>query len=345
MAGGWAADLRAAAEERLPPVVARYFAAGSGEEISAGEAESAWRSVRFTPRVLRGAVAVDTTTTLFGTTYPRSFGIAPTSLQRCADPRGELAMAEAAGYAGVAHVVSSNAGHRFAEIGAVGAPWWVQAYLPADRSAVLPVLDAACAAGAECVVLTVDTPVPGAKRAVADDDFADIDLSWHRTNYPDGVAAGQRGSWAGDLSPEDISWLGDHTGLPVVVKGVLHPDDARAARDAGAAAVWVSNHGGRQLDRAVATAVALPAVRAAVGRDTQVFVDGGIRGGVDVLAAHALGADAVFLGRLPLWALAAAGAKGVLTCANRVQEELVEGLLLAGVGSPERAPETRVEPV
>jgi 4-hydroxymandelate oxidase len=301
--------------------------------------------VRLAPRVLRGPVVVDTTTELLGATYARSFGIAPTSLQRCADPRGELAMAEAAGEAGVPHVVSSNAGHRFAEIAAVGAPWWVQAYLTVDREAALPMLDAACAAGAACVVLTVDTPVPGTKHGAGDDDFTGVDLSWHRANYVEGVAPGQRGSWAGDLVPEDIAWLAERTGLPVVVKGVLHPADAVAARAGGAAAVWVSNHGGRQLDRAVSTARVLPAVRRALGPEVPVLVDGGVRSGADVLAAHALGADAVFLGRLPLWALAAGAATGVLTCMNTVQQELLEGLLLAGVGTPRRAPEALLEGV
>jgi len=187
--------------------------------------------------------------------------------------------------------------------------------------------------------------VPGTKQAVGDDDFADVDLSWHRVNYAGGAAGGQRGRWAADLRPEDIAWLRDRTGLPVVVKGVLHPDDARAAREAGADAVWVSNHGGRQLDRAVSTARALPAIRAALGSDAQVYVDGGIRGGVDVLAAHALGADAVFLGRLPLWALAAGAAKAVLTCMNVIQDELLEALLLAGVGTPAAAPAALHDPV
>ncbi|GAB3868294.1 alpha-hydroxy acid oxidase [Nocardioides maradonensis] len=339
MSGGWAADLRRTAEERLPAVVSRYFAAGSGDEVTLGEATAAWRSVRFASRVLRGEVVVDTRTDLFGTTYARSFGIAPTSLQRCADPRGELAMAEAAGEAGVPHVVSCNAGHRFADIAAVGAPWWLQAYVSSDRSATLRMLDAAVAAGAGCVVLTVDTPVPGAKQGASDADFVDVDLSWHRTNYPSAPARGQRGAWALDLGLDDIGWLGERTGLPVVVKGVLHADDAIAAVEAGAAAVWVSNHGGRQLDRAVDTATALRSVRSAVGADCRVLVDGGIRSGLDVLAAHALGADAVFLGRLPLWALAAGGRKGVLTCMDAVASELEEGLLLAGVGTPRRAAE------
>ncbi|GAB2989462.1 alpha-hydroxy acid oxidase [Nocardioides montaniterrae] len=339
MSCGWAAELRRTAEQRLPAVVARYYAAGSGEEITASEATAAWRSIRLVPRVLRGDVVVDTTTSLLARTYRTSFGIAPTALQRCAHPRGELAMAEAAGQAGMPHVVSSNAGHTFAEIGAVGAPWWLQAYLTADRAASLPMLDAACMAGAEAVVLTVDTPVPGTKDRVGDQDFAGVDLSWHRANYVAGVATGQRGRWATDLSADDVAWLGERTGLPVVVKGVLHPDDARSALEAGAAAIWVSNHGGRQLDRAVSTAAALPLVREAVGTATQVYVDGGVRGGADVLSAHALGADAVFLGRLPLWGLATDGVNGVLTCANTVQSELVEGLLLAGVGISGRARE------
>jgi 4-hydroxymandelate oxidase len=335
----WLDEVWSAAEARLPAHVWRYFVAGAGDEVSAGEAEERWRSVRFRPRVLRDVREVDTSATLLGSSYRLPVGIAPTSLQRAADPRGELAMAGAAGAAGVPHVVSSNAGHAFADIAAVGAPWWVQAYVTEARDDCLPMLEAAVAAGAGAVVLTVDTPFAGPKRDLPEDAFDAEDLAGHRVNYDARVCEERAGRWAHDLGPEDLEWLADRTGLPVVVKGVLHPDDARICVEAGARAVWVSNHGGRQLDRAVATADALPHVTAAVGTAAQVYVDGGIRSGLDVLAALALGADAVFLGRTPLLALAAGGEEAVARALALLGHELVEGMRLAGVRTLREAPE------
>lgn len=329
-----AADARAA----LPEGVWRYYAAGTGDEVSLQEAPSAWRDLRFHTRVLRDVSVVDTTTEILGTTYRQPFGIAPTALQRCADPEGEVAMARAAASLGVPHVVSSNAGHPFAAIDDVGAPWWVQTYLTEDRGHCMRMLDAAVAARAAAIVLTADLPFPGAKPGLAPDAFDEIDLSWHRVNYGP-VPEARQPDWAKDLTYADVEWLRQRTGLPVVVKGLLHPDDAEICIEAGAAAVWVSNHGGRQLDRAVATATALPAVVAAVAGRVPVFVDGGIRTADDVLAALSLGANAVFLGRVPLLALAAGGQARVRTELGEVAENLARTLALAGLASPRRAPQ------
>lgn len=330
----WLDDVLARAEERLPAPVWRYVMATAGEGLTDAANVEAWRAVRFTPRVLRDVRRVDLGVSLLGDDYRMPFGVAPTSLQRAADPAGELAMARATAEAGVPHVVSSNAGHAFADISAAGGPWWVQAYLTATREDSLPMLCAAAAAGARAVVLTVDTPFPGTKHDVDDAAFADLDLSWHRMNYDGRARTTQRGEWAADLSASDISWLAEHTGMPVVVKGVMHPDDADACVQAGASAVWVSNHGGRQLDRAVSTMQALPPVVARVAGRVPVYVDGGVRGGADVFAALALGADAVFLGRLPLLALAAGGESTVSAVLAAVGRELSENMTLAGACSP-----------
>lgn len=327
----WLDHILTRAEERLPCSVWRYVMATAGEGITDAANAEAWRAVRFVPRVLRDVSDVDLGVSLHGDDYLLPFGIAPTSLQRAADPEGELAMARAAAAAGVPHVVSSNAGHRFADIAAAGGPWWVQAYLTATRDDCLPMLSAAAAAGARAVVLTVDTPFPGTKHDVNDASFASFDLSWHRVNYAGLARSSQRGEWAADLAPSDISWLAERTGLPVVVKGVLHPDDADACLQAGAAAVWVSNHGGRQLDRAVSTARSLPLVVARVAGRVPVYVDGGVRGGADVFAGLALGADAVFLGRVPLLALAAGGEPLVGAVLAAVGRELGENMRLAGL--------------
>jgi 4-hydroxymandelate oxidase len=160
-----------------------------------------------------------------------------------------------------------------------------------------------------------------------------IDPALLRVNFDPGYDDMPGAEKATDLGPHDLGWLAEVSGLPVVVKGVLRADDARRCAQAGARAVWVSNHGGRQLDRAATTASALAAVVAEVGEGAEVYVDGGVRSGLDVLAALALGADAVFLGRPPLWALVE-GEAGVATLHAELRDEVTEALRLAGCRSP-----------
>lgn len=337
--GGWQVELATRAREVLPAPMWSYLESGAREGTTRDEATAAWRSTRLWPRVLHGGGTPDVGTTLLGAAVRTPVGVAPTSMQRVAHPDGELAMASGAAAAGALHVVSSNAGHRFADVDAAArsvdpdAAWWLQAYLPPDREDAAPVLRAAAEAGARAVVLTVDTPFPGTKYQPAEADWDGIDLSWHRANFADPAADRHHRA----LRPEDLAWIRDTSGLPVVVKGVLRPDDARRCVDAGAAAVWVSNHGGRQLDRAVSTATALPRVAGAVGADAEVYVDGGVRSGLDVLSALALGARAVLVGRPALHALAVDGSAGVAGLLDTLTEELVEALELAGCRLPEEA--------
>lgn len=337
-AARWVDQLARRAHETLPPEIAEYVLQGARHGVTAAEAPGSWDEVRFVPRVLRGVDHVDLSTSLLGTTHRAPLGIAPTTLQRAVHPAGEVAMARAAARAGVPVVVSSNAGSRFADVGATGAAWWVQVYVPQDRSLAEPLLARAVDAGAEAVVLTVDTPVVGTKYAAGERSVWDVvDAAWLRANDGPGRADLPGAAKARDLGPGDVAWLGERTGLPVVVKGVLDPDDALGAVAAGAAAVWVSNHGGRQLDRTVGTVDALPAVARALrsaAPGVPVLVDGGIRGGLDVLAALALGADAVLLGRAPLLALQD-GTAGVTQLLDLLVAELEEGHLLAGCGTPQ----------
>jgi 4-hydroxymandelate oxidase len=330
-AGRWLDLLPERARRAIHPAVWAYLQAGAGEGVTAGEAESAWRDVRFRPHVLRGEGSAGTDTTVLGTRLGSPIGVAPTAMQRAIHPAGERAMAEGVGADGL-HVVSSNCGTRFDELGAPG-PWWLQVYLPPDRELFLPVAEAAVRAGVDALVLTVDTPYPGTKRGVDDEDWSSVDLSWWRANYPDADA----GDWKTDLTYDDIRWLRTAVGVPVVVKGVLRADDAERCLDAGADAIYVSNHGGRQLDRAVSTAGALRGVVAAVGERTEVYVDGGVRSGADVLAALALGARAVFVGRPALWALGLDGSRGVERLLGELRAELVECLELAGCAGPDDA--------
>ena len=315
----------------LPPEVLEYVVQGAGEGVTAAEAHAAWAAVRFVPRVLQDVTEPDLSVELFGRRLDVPWGVAPTTLQRAVHRDGELAMARATREAGSVLVVSSNAGTSFADIGATGVRWWVQAYLPRDRELTAGLLARAVESGAEAVVLTLDTPVVGTKRAAGDRTVWDVVApELLRVNFDadyDDAAPGA--AKATDLSAADLGELHRTTGLPVVVKGVLRPDDARRCVDAGAAAVWVSNHGGRQLDRSAATATCLPGVVAAVDGAAPVFVDGGVRSGLDVLAGLALGADAVFLGRAPLLALAD-GEAGVRRWHTDLRREVEEAFRLAG---------------
>jgi 4-hydroxymandelate oxidase len=332
--GRWLDTLAERAQRVVHPAVWSYLQSGSYGEVTAGEATRAWSEVRFRPRVLRGDMTPDLGTTLLGSPVSSPVGVAPTAMQRAIHGQGERATVAGAEAAGALCVLSSNCGTRWADLGATS-PWWLQAYLPERRDLMLPVLEGAVASGATAIALTVDTPFPGSKYAADAEDWTGVDLSWWRVNFADP----EFDRWAPDLGVDDIGWLRDHTGLPVVVKGVLRGDDARRCVDAGAAAIWVSNHGGRQLDRAVSTASALRGVVAEVGDRVEVYVDGGIRTGVDVLAALALGARGVFLGRSVLHALALDGATGVERLLTEITAELAEVLQLAGCASPAEARE------
>lgn len=333
-AEGWWTDLESRARAALPAPVLRYVAEGARDEVTLDEATEAWREVRLLPRVLRDVREVRLSGELLGSPVSAPLGVAPTTLMRAAHPRGEVAMAEAARDAGVPLVLSSNAGSTFADVGATGATWWLQLYMTPDRELAARLLDEAVRHGASAVALTVDTPVvgtrypaPGGERVwdVADPDWVGANLpASGRTPDPAHRAK------AMDLAAADLGWLRERSGVPVVVKGVLRGDDAAAAVAAGADAVWVSNHGGRQLDQAQATARCVARVRAAVGDRATVLVDGGVRSGLHAVVGLALGADAVFLGRSLFLALAADGPDGVRRVLGLLRDEVEESMRLAG---------------
>jgi 4-hydroxymandelate oxidase len=335
----WLDTLEQRARDRLPSAVLEYVLQGARESVTAGEAAAGWRAVRLLPRVLHDVTHVETSVSLLGHDLRVPWGVAPSTLQRAVHPDGELAMARACGAAGSVMVVSSNAGTPFSEIGATGVHWWLQAYLPSDRTLAEPMLERAVAAGARAVVLTVDTPVVGTKYATPGVSliWQTVDPAMLRVNFDPGYDEQPGAEKALDLGPHDIGWVAARTGLPVVVKGVLRPEDAVRCVQAGADGVWVSNHGGRQLDRAAATSACLPAVAAAVGDRAEVYVDGGLRTGLDVVAALSLGARAVFLGRSPLLALLD-GAEGVARLHRELVAQTVETLRLAGCRTVADAP-------
>lgn len=314
-----------------------YLETGSGDEVTLGEAELAWRDWRLVPSVLAGVDTPSTATTVLGHDLAAPVLVAPTAFHRLAHAEGELATADGVAASGSLLVVSSRVTVPIEDLGArlarSGTPWWWQSYLVRDRGVTAALAERAVAAGATAVVLTGDTPYVGI-RARGDiaplpvsDDLLLVNMGRHLRPGADPEVALEQAA----ATLDDIGWLTDLTGLPVLVKGVLGGPDAVRCLDAGAAGVVVSNHGGRQLDRAVASARALPAVVDAVGGRAPVLVDGGIRSGRDVLVALALGASAVLLGRPVVRALAVDGAAGVAAALGAVRDDLAHSLGLLGV--------------
>lgn len=331
----WIDTLEAAAAEKLPEAVHRYFRQGSAGGVSVGEATAAWSAYRFRPHVLNDVSAIDLRTTVLGVPVDAPILVSPSTMHRMADPDGELAMARGVGAAKSLLGISSNAGTTFAELGATGVPWWLQIYILRNREITRRMLDAAVEAGARAVVLTVDTPVVGRKEDDGDTVWDLAQPGQFLANLPDGDWTDDDLDKADDLNPDVIGWLAERTGLPVVVKGVLRGDDAKRCADAGAAGIIVSNHGGRQLDASIPTARALPEVAEALaGTGVELYVDGGIRRGEHILAALALGARAAFVGRPALWALTVDSSAGVTRLITELGEELDHTLRLIGQPTP-----------
>jgi 4-hydroxymandelate oxidase len=312
------------AEERaraaLDPSVYDYYAGGSGNETTLAANVSAWDRIAVRPRVLRDVAAVTTRTTVLGTPVNTPICVAPTAFQALAHPEAETATARAARETGSLLVLSTRTSRPVEEVAAAlgPTPWWFQVYVMRKRALTRELVERAVAGGARALALTADTPY----------------LPRGRRDRNPSLKTEPEAEQAPDLTFDDIGWLREISGLPVVVKGVLRGDDATACAAAGAAAVWVSNHGGRQLDGAVATADALPEVaEAAAAAGLETYVDGGIRRGVDVLRALALGARAAFIGRPAVWGLAAGGADGVRTELLALVGDLESAMGLAGARS------------
>ena len=263
--------------------------------------------------------------------------LAPAAAQRLLHPDGELAAARAAAAAGTLFCLSTRATTDLAEIAAVGGPRWFQLYMHPDRDRVARMLRRAAEHGFDQIVMTIDLPVPGRRER---------ELRHGLIPMPDGVAVATHlghdeldaekpavGGWAA-LTWEDVGWVAEASGLPVIVKGVLTAQDAELAVQGGASAIVVSNHGARQVDGCVPTAVALREVAAAVAGRVPVLVDGGIRSGADVVRALALGADATLVGRPYLWGLAAGGEEGVAEVLEALRADVARTLALVGARTP-----------
>src|SRR5690606_20432310 len=282
-------------------------------------------------------------TTLLGTEFATPVGIAPVAYHKLADPEGEVATARAAAAAGALYVVSVFASRTLEEIASAGATLWLQMYWFRKREVMLALAERAAAAGYQALVLTLDTPRVGRRLRDLRRGFA-VPPGITAANVDPAVMAGthlrrsgtsaieqhSRDQFDPSVTWNDLDWLRGQTGMPLVVKGILTAEDARRAVKHGVAAIVVSNHGGRQLDGAVATMDALPEVVDAVAGACPVLVDGGVRSGVDVLKALASGASAVLVGRPVLWGLAYGGAEGAQAVLDLLTTELADAMVLSG---------------
>lgn len=360
-------DLAAAAREVLDDEAWGYVAGGAGGEKTVGENRRAFEQWRLLPRMFRGVEDRDLSVAVAGQSLQYPVALAPIGVLSIVREDGDLAMAEAAADLGVPFTVSSVSGEPLEDVAeaAPESPKWFQLYWSTDRAITASFVDRAERAGYDALVVTVDTPMlawrerdieraylpfldgEGIANYLTDPAF--LDRLDHDPEENELAAIREFVEVFGDpsLTWDDLAWLDGQTDLPILVKGVLHPDDARAAVEHGADGVIVSNHGGRQVDTAVAALEMLPEVATAVGEDADVLYDSGIRRGADVVTALALGAQAVLLGRPYVYGLAIDGADGVrAVCANLLADlDLTLGLCgQAAAAAVDRSLVRRAEP-
>jgi isopentenyl diphosphate isomerase/L-lactate dehydrogenase-like FMN-dependent dehydrogenase len=357
-------ELERQAEEAMEPRSAGYVYAGAGSGDTMRANLEAFRRWRIVPRMLRDVSERSLATSLLGAQLPAPLALAPIGAQSLVHEEGELAAARAAATLGLPFIASSAAAHTLEQIAEAGGegPRWFQLYWPNDPELAESFVHRAEAAGYGAIVLTVDTFIPGWKPR-------DLQQAWlpflegiGNANYlqdpvfraalarpPEEDLGAAIGHYLGiyvnpSLTWADLAWLRERTELPIVLKGILHPDDAREALAAGAEGIVVSNHGGRQVDGAIASLEALPAIVDAAGDELTIMLDSGIRSGADVFKALALGADAVLLGRPYLWGLALEGEAGVETVLRMVLAELDLTMALSGVNGLDGLDRSALEP-
>ena len=350
------ADYEALARAKMERGAFDYFAGGAGDERTLAMNVAAFDHWVLRPRVLVNMRRVDTSTTVMGQSLPAPILLAPAAFHRLAHPEGERATARAAAALGTVFVVSTVASVSIEEIAAAapGAPRWFQLYVYKDPAITRDMVARAEAAGCRALVLTVDTPMLGRRERDARNRFAlppgiepanfaalhHLVAARAATGGQSPFAAQVQELFDPSLDWAKVGWLRSITKLPLLLKGVVTPEDARLAVQAGVAGLIVSNHGGRQLDGAEATLYALPRVVEAVAGALPVMMDGGIRRGVHVLTALALGAQAVFIGRPYLWGLAVDGEQGVREVLELLRSELELAMALSGrtsVGTIDRS--------
>ncbi len=335
-------DYARVARRKLPKGARDYFEGGALDEITLRENTAGWERLKLYYRVLAGVGARELSTTVLGQPISMPICVAPTAFHRLACEEGEIATARAAKKAGTLFILSSLSNTAMEKVFADAAsPKWFQLYIYKDRSITQELVQRAEAAGAEAIVLTVDAPGLGTRErdsrnrfrlpdGLTVENLAPVGKGTMPEVKGSGLAAYVRENFKSDLGFDDLDWLCGSTRLPVVVKGVCRGDDARRAVEHGAKALVVSNHGGRQLDTAPATSEVLPHVVEAAGDGCEIYVDGGIRRGSDVLKAIALGARVVLAGRPILWGLTVSGEEGATNVLAILRRELDEAMLLCG---------------
>jgi len=332
-------DYEQAAQTKLPESVFGFYAGGAADEITLRENRAVFDRIKLRPRVLTNVSQRALETTLLGHVTAMPIIIAPLAMAKLAHPDGEVAIAQAAKNADIIQCLSTLSNTSLEEVAAVGASCWFQLYVYKDRNITQRLVERATSAGYKAIVLTVDVPV-GSLRENFMRAGLQLPTGLALRNFDEFYnteAANIRAFINSQLDPSltwhDLEWLISITPLPVLVKGILRGDDAKRAIDCGVSGIIVSNHGGRQLDTAVTGLEALPEVVAAVGMGTEVFVDGGIRRGTDIVKALALGARAILVGRPVLWGLAVAGQDGVEQILAILRRELDTAMALCGCAS------------
>jgi 4-hydroxymandelate oxidase len=333
-------DFEAIARGRMGRAFYDYYAGGAEDELTLAANRGAFAEVFLRPRVLVDVSRIETAVSVLGSPVSMPVLIAPTAFHRLAHPDGELATARAAGTARTLMVASTIATYTLEEIAlAATGPLWYQLYVYKDRSLARNLIQRAGAAGYRALCLTVDTPFLGSRERDVRNKFT-LPAGIRMRNFED---AGFDVSTLGDsfhsyamrqldcsLTWDMVEWLRGETKLPILLKGIIAAEDAALAAERGVDGIIVSNHGGRQLDGTEATLRALPRVVDAVAGRSEVFMDGGVRRGTDVLKALALGARAVLVGRPCLWGLAAAGEEGVARVLEMFRQELMLAMALCG---------------
>lgn len=330
---------KAAAEKMQAPYYA-YYAGGVADNIALRNNRSAFERIQLRPRMLVDTSTLSLKTVVGDRELAMPVMIAPTAMHKLAHPDGELATARAAKNAGIIQILSTFSSVSIEEVAAAGYATWFQLYIPNDRAEITKLVRRAEAAGCEALVLTVDVPAPGLRENLTRAGFA-VPYDMPRPHIAQDEAFDDSNGWgvaAGrfldrSLTWEDFGWLCEIANVPVWIKGVLRGDDALKAVKHGAAGIIVSNHGGRQLDTTIAPLDALPEIVAAVGDQVDMLMDGGVRRGVDVIKALALGAKAVLLGRAPLWGLAVNGEEGATDVLALLRAEIENAMVLCGCPS------------
>ncbi|MEU4577593.1 MULTISPECIES: alpha-hydroxy acid oxidase [Nonomuraea] len=326
-------DFEDVAREKLDPVYYDYFAGGAQDEVTVRANEAAFRRLCLVPRVLRGVERPTLEVNLLGQPASMPVLLAPTAFHRLAHPAGEAETGRAAAQAGVIMMAAMLSTVPVEEVAATGATLWFQLYIQPDLGFTASLVRRAEAAGCKAIVVTVDSPALGRGERGDRNNFHDLPPGLHCANLR-GDGNVRQVVLSPEISWKHVDWLRSITSLPIVLKGILHPADAVLAVEHGAAAIIVSNHGGRQLDTSPASIDRLPLIADAVDGRVPLLLDGGVRRGTDVIKALALGARAVAIGRPVMWGLSVAGAEGVAKVLTLLRTELLNALTLCGVAGP-----------